>query len=66
MSLDLHCKFTDRPNSDDLDVVDSGLQLYNLAAADLSPVQPLGCCARTSGGEMVGGLGAPRPGTAER
>ena len=32
MTADIRCEFTDRPSPDDLDVVDSGLHLYNLAA----------------------------------
>jgi ribosomal protein S18 acetylase RimI-like enzyme len=58
MPIDPHCEFTDRPRADDLDAVDAGLHLYNLAAADLAAVRPLACLARTPDGELIGGLRA--------
>ncbi|UCG97536.1 MAG: GNAT family N-acetyltransferase [Burkholderiales bacterium] len=58
MSAELRCEFTDQPTADDLDVVDAGLHLYNLTAADLAAVRTLACFARTEAGEVVGGLRA--------
>ena len=64
MTADVRCQFTDRPSPDDLDVVDSGLHLYNLAAADLGAVRPLACFARADSGEVIGGLRARQWGNA--
>lgn len=64
MSDDLRCEFTDRPEADDLDVVDAGLHLYNLAAAGLGAVRTLACFARGAAGEIAGGLRARIWGTA--
>jgi len=64
MSADLRWEFTDGPEADDLDAVDAGLHLYNLAAADLSAVQPRACFARDAEGRVVGGLRARQWGAA--
>lgn len=64
MSEDLRWEFTDRPDADDLDVVDAGLHLYNLAAADLGAVRPLACFARADSGVVIGGLRARQWGAA--
>jgi ribosomal protein S18 acetylase RimI-like enzyme len=64
MTADVRCEFTDRPSPGDLDVVDSGLHLYNLAAADLGAVRPLACFARADSGEVIGGLRARQWGNA--
>ena len=64
MTADVRCEFTDRPTADDLDVVDAGLHLYNLAAADLAAVKSLACFARTGAGELIGGLRARQWGSA--
>lgn len=64
MTADLRCEFTDRPTPDDLGVVDAGLHLYNLAAADLGAVRPLACFARADSGALVGGLRARQWGNA--
>lgn len=58
MAADLQWEYTDKPASDDLDAVDAGLHLYNLAAADLSAVQPRCCFARDAAGRIVGGVRA--------
>lgn len=60
----LQCEVTDSPQADDLDVVDAGLHLHNLAAADLDAVRPLACFARDEGGRVVGGLRARQWGAA--
>ena len=64
MTDDVRCEFTDRPAADDLDIVDAGLHLHNLAAADLGAVRPLACFARTAAGEVIGGLRARQWGAA--
>ncbi len=64
MTADVRCEFTDQPTADDLDVVDAGLHLYNLTAADLAAVRPLACFARAGSGEVVGGLRARQWGSA--
>jgi len=64
MTEPLHWEFTDSPRADDLDVVDAGLHLFNLAAADLDAVRPLACFAREDSGEVIGGLRARQWGTA--
>jgi ribosomal protein S18 acetylase RimI-like enzyme len=48
----------------DIEAVDAGLHLYNLAAADLGAVKPLFCLARDASGRLVGGLRARSWGTA--
>ncbi len=63
-SDDLRWEFTDSPQAGDLNVVDAGLHLYNLAAADLAAVRPLACFARAASGEVVGGLRARQWGAA--
>ncbi len=60
----LQWETTTQPNVADLDVVDSGLHLFNVAAADLSAVRVLACFARTADGEVIGGLRARYWGTA--
>jgi GNAT superfamily N-acetyltransferase len=64
VSDDIRCEFTDSPAASDLDAVDAGLHLFNLAAADLDAVRTLGCFARGAEGEVVGGLRARIWGTA--
>lgn len=64
MTDTLRWEFTDSPRADDLDAVDAGLHLYNLAAADLAAVRPLACFARSESGEVIGGLRARQWGTA--
>jgi GNAT superfamily N-acetyltransferase len=64
VSDDIRCEFTDSPAASDLDTVDAGLHLFNLAAADLGAVRTLGCFARGAEGEVVGGLRARIWGTA--
>jgi ribosomal protein S18 acetylase RimI-like enzyme len=64
MAADLRWEFTDSPKADDLDAVDAGLHLYNLAAAELDAVRPLACFVRTASGEVVGGLRARQWGAA--
>ena len=65
MTADVRCEFTDQPGPDDLDAVDAGLHLYNLAAADLGAVRPLACFARADSGEVIGGLRARQWGAAD-
>jgi ribosomal protein S18 acetylase RimI-like enzyme len=60
----LQWEFTEQPKADDLAVVDAGLHVHNLAAADLEAVKPLACFARTAAGEVVGGLRARQWGAA--
>jgi ribosomal protein S18 acetylase RimI-like enzyme len=60
----LRWEFTDRPQADDLGVVDAGLHLFNLTAADLAAVRPLACFARADSGEVIGGLRARQWGAA--
>jgi ribosomal protein S18 acetylase RimI-like enzyme len=64
MSAEVRCEFTDRPTAADLEAVDAGLHLYNLAAADLAAVRPLACLARTGSGQVIGGLRARQWGAA--
>lgn len=64
MNEPLRWEFTDRPQADDLDAVDAGLHLYNLAAADLAAVRTLACFARAGSGEVLGGLRARQWGAA--
>jgi len=64
MTADVRCEFTDRPSADDLGVVDAGLHLFNLTAADLAAVRPLACFARADSGEVIGGLRARQWGNA--
>jgi GNAT superfamily N-acetyltransferase len=64
MTDTLRWEFTDRPTADDLDAVDAGLHLFNLAAADLAAVRPLACFARSGSGEVIGGLRARQWGSA--
>ena len=64
MTDQLRWELTDRPVAEDLEVVDAGLHLYNLAAADLDAVRPLACFARAASGEVVGGLRARQWGAA--
>lgn len=54
----LRWECTDSPQADDLQAVDAGLHLFNLAAADLAAVRPLACFARDEAGAVVGGLRA--------
>ncbi len=58
MTDDLLWDVTDQPRDEDLQAVDAGLHLYNLAAADLDSVRPLACFARDAAGAVVGGLRA--------
>ena len=60
----LQWECTDSPGADDLDFVDAGLHLHNLAAADLDAVRPLACFARDAAGTVVGGLRARQWGRA--
>ena len=46
MADPLRWEFTDIPQASDLQAIDAGLHLYNLAAADLAAVRPLACFAR--------------------
>jgi len=64
MTEPLRWEFTDSPQADDLDAVDAGLHLFNLAAADLDAVRPLACFARAASGEVIGGLRARQWGAA--
>jgi GNAT superfamily N-acetyltransferase len=64
MSEELRWEITDSPTADDLDVVDAGLHLYNLSAADLDAVRPLACFARAASGEVIGGVRARQWGAA--
>jgi len=64
MSSSLHLEFTDAPPADDLDIVDAGLHLFNLQAADLAAVQPRACLARDAGGRVIGGVRARQWGAA--
>lgn len=54
----LRWECTDSPDADDLDVVDAGLHLFNIGAADLDAVRPIACFARDGDGRVVGGLRA--------
>ncbi len=60
----LRWEVTDRPDAGDLDVVDAGLNLHNIAAADLDAVRPLASFARAADGTVVGGLRARQWGAA--
>jgi len=53
----LRWEFTDSPQADDLGVVDAGLHLFNLTAADLAAVRPLACFARADSGEVIAACG---------
>jgi len=64
MADPLRWEFTDSPQASDLEAVDAGLHLYNLAAADLAAVRPLACFSRAKSGEVIGGLRARQWGRA--
>jgi GNAT superfamily N-acetyltransferase len=61
---DLSYELTDTPAPADLERVDAGLHLFNLAAADMAAIRPLACFARRSDGTVVGGVRARSWGTA--
>lgn len=64
MPEELNFEFTDRPVADDLDVVDAGLHLHNLHAADQGGVRTVACFARDADGRVQGGLRARQWGAA--
>jgi len=64
MVSELGFEFTDRPDADDLRIVDAGLHRFNVDAADLTAVQPRSCFARNPAGELVGGVRARQWGAA--